>query len=152
MLVIPADYLGVAFGAMILVGVLLSVARPRFEAGTGAQFLGGVASGVMATTAGAGSPPLALVNQDRPGNEMRSTLALSFVVGTIMSLAVLLWVGLVRGWHILLTAELLPALLLGLMISNFAIPLLDGRWLRPALLLFAAAAAVVTILRSYLGG
>lgn len=152
LLVLPAGSLGTAFGLLILAGVIMSTVGPTFEAGNGAQFLGGVASGIMGTAAGIGSPPLALVNQTRPGAQLRSTLAISFVVGTLISLAALFRVGMVREWHLLFTLELLPGLLLGLLASNFAIPLLDRKWLRPALLIFAACAAVITILRSYLGG
>jgi uncharacterized membrane protein YfcA len=130
----------------------MSAVGPNFEAGNKAQFLGGVASGIMGTAAGIGSPPLALVNQNRPGAQLRSTLAISFVVGTLISLAALFRVGMVREWHILFALELLPALLIGLLVSNFAIPLLDRKWLRPALLTFAGCAAAITILRGYLGG
>lgn len=150
LLVIPVSSLGIAFGLMILAGVIMSMLSPNFEAGNGAQFLGGVASGIMGTAAGIGSPPLALVNQNRPGTELRSTLAISFVVGTMLSLVALFSVGVVREWHVLFALELLPALLLGLLVSSFAIPLLDKQWLRPTLLAFAACAAGVTILRSYL--
>jgi uncharacterized protein len=86
------------------------------------------------------------------GSQLRSTLAISFVVGTLISLAALFRVGMVREWHVLFALELLPGLLLGLLASNFAIPLLDRKWLRPALLTFAGCAAAITILRSYLGG
>ena len=150
LLVIPVSSLGIVFGLLILAGVIMSMVGPSFEASNRAQFLGGVASGIMATAAGIGSPPLALVNQNRPGTELRSTLAISFVVGTMLSLVALFGVGMVRGWHALFALELLPALLLGLLVSSFAIPLLDGRWMRPALLVFAACAAGVTILKGYL--
>lgn len=150
LLVIPVSSLGIAFGLLILAGVIMSTLGPNFEAGSRAQFLGGVASGIMGTAAGIGSPPLALVNQNRPGKELRSTLAISFVVGTALSLIALFSVGMVQEWHALFALQLLPALLLGLLVSTIAIPLLDKRWLRPALLAFAACAAGVTILRSYL--
>jgi uncharacterized membrane protein YfcA len=140
LLALPASSLGTAFGLLILAGVIMSAVGPNFEAGNKAQFLGGVASGIMGTAAGIGSPPLALVNQNRPGAQLRSTLAISFVVGTLISLAALFRVGMVREWHILFALELLPALLLGLLASNFAIPLLDRKWLRPALLTFAGCA------------
>jgi uncharacterized membrane protein YfcA len=154
LVVLPASSLGTAFGILILVGVVMSTVGPSFEARKGAQFLGGVASGIMGTmgtAAGIGSPPLALVNQNRPGAQLRSTLAISFVVGTLISLAALFRVGMVREWHVLFALELLPGLLLGLLASNFAIPLLDRKWLRPALLTFAGCAAAITILRSYFG-
>lgn len=150
LLIIPASSLGIVFGLLILAGVVMSMAGPTFEAGSREQFLGGVASGIMATAAGIGSPPLALVNQNRPGTEIRSTLAMSFVIGTMLSLVALFAVGMVRGWHVLFALELSPALLLGLLVSSFAIPLIEGRWMRPALLVFAACAAGVTVMRGFL--
>lgn len=151
LLVIPATYLGMVFGFLILIGVIMSMRGPNFKGGSLVQLLGGLASGIMGTAAGIGSPPLALINQNRPGAELRSTLAISFVVGTLVSLAALFSVGMVHEWHALLALKLLPGLLLGLLVSNFAIPLLDRKWLRPAVLGFAACAAVLTILKSYLG-
>lgn len=152
LLVLPTGFLGTAFGLLILAGVIMSIVAPNFEAGNRAQFLGGVASGIMGTAAGIGSPPLALVNQNRPGAQLRSTLAISFVVGTLISLAVLFRVGMVREWHVLFALELLPGLLLGLLASYFAIPLIDRKWLRPALLTFAGCAAAITILKGFLDG
>lgn len=149
---IPASSLAVIFGLLILAGVVMSAFGPNFKPGNGAQFLGGIASGIMGTATGIGSPPLALVNQGRPGAELRSTLAISFVVGTSISLVVLFGVGMVHKWHILLAIKLLPGLLVGLWASNSAISHLDARWLRPALLAFAAVSAIVTILRSSMDG
>lgn len=144
---IDASSLSLVLGALILAGVIMSVLGPGFKARNTTQLLGGVASGIMGTAAGMGSPPLALVNQDRPGAELRSTLALSFVVGGIVSLAALAAAGRVHGWHALLALELLPGLLFGLWASAFAAPLLDKRWLRPAVLVFAAGSAVAAVAR-----
>ena len=69
----------------------------------------------------------------------------------MISLVALFSVGMVREWHALLALVLLLGLLLGFLSSNFAIPLVDRKWLRPAVLSFAACAAMLTILRSYLG-
>lgn len=149
LLVIPANSLGVVFGLLILAGVIMSVLGPSFKARGRVQFLGGIASGIMGTAAGIGGPSLALINQSRLGAELRSTLAMSFVVGTVLSLAVLSSIGKVLEWHALFALALLPALLLGLLASNLTIPLLDKRWLRPALLVFAAGSAIVTILRGW---
>ena len=80
---------------------------------------------------------------------MRSTLSVSFVVGIVMSLAGLALAGKVHGWHFLLALQLLPGLLVGLWSSRWVIRYLDDRWLRPAVLTFAAVAGLaVTFLGS----
>jgi hypothetical protein len=105
-----------------------------------------MASGITSTTAAIGGAPLALVYQDRSGAELRSTLAISFVVGIMMSLGGLALAGKVEGWHLVLALELLPALLVGLWASRWAVKSLDERWLRPAVLTFAAVAGLVVVL------
>jgi uncharacterized membrane protein YfcA len=74
---------------------------------------------------------------------LRSTLSVSFVVGIVMSLAGLALAGKVQGWHFLLALQLLPGLLLGLWASRWVVKSLDERWLRPAVLMFAAVAGLV---------
>jgi uncharacterized protein len=86
------------------------------------------------------------VYQDRSGAELRSTLAISFVVGIIMSLVGLGLAGKVEGRHVVLALELLPGLFVGLWASQWVAKRLDERWLRPTVLMFAALAGVVIIL------
>jgi uncharacterized membrane protein YfcA len=59
-----------------------------------------------------------------------------------MSLAGLALAGKVQGWHFLLALQLLPGLLVGLWSSRWVIRYLDERWLRPAVLTFAAVAGL----------
>jgi uncharacterized membrane protein YfcA len=144
---VPASLLAVVLGLLILAGVTMSVVGTRFKLRARNQLGAGLISGIMGTAAGIGGPPVALVYQDRPGAELRSTLSLAFVVGVIMSLVALAIAGKVEEWHVLFALELLPGLLLGLLASNFAAPFLDKRWLRPAVLTFAAVSAVVVIVK-----
>jgi uncharacterized protein len=145
LLVIPAASLGVVFGALILIGVAMSVLSGGFEVRRATQFSGGVASGIMGTVAGMGSPPLALVYQSKPGGELRSTLAVSFVVGISLSLVVLAFLGEVKAWHLLFALGLSPGMLFGLWASGLVKHFVDKRWLRPAILAFAAVSSAVAI-------
>ena len=144
---VPASLLAVVLGLLILAGVTMSVVGTRFKLRARNQLVAGFFSGIMGTAAGIGGPPVALVYQDRPGAELRSTLSLAFVVGVIMSLVALIIAGKVEEWHVLFAFELLPGLLLGLLASNFAAPFLDKRWLRPTILTFATVSAVVVIVK-----
>lgn len=150
LLVVPPDSLGLLFGLLILAGVVMSVRSGGFEARSGTQFAGGVASGVMGTAAGMGSPPLALVYQGRPGGELRSTLAVSFVVGVVTSLVVLALLGKVSAWHLLFALGLSPGMLLGLWASGTVTSFVDHRWLRPAVLAFAAVSSLAAIAKGLL--
>jgi hypothetical protein len=145
--VVPDSGLSVLVGVMILLGVGLSVGgldiRPRPWVNVGA----GVLSGVMGTTSAIGGPALAVVYQNRPGPELRSTLALSYLTGIVIAVGALAAVGRVEGWHLKLALELVPALLAGLWLSFRLSSALDRGWLRPAVLAFAAASGVVIVIR-----
>lgn len=143
---VPAGFLSALFGGIVLAAVLVSVSRPRIRLRGRTKFVGGLASGAMGTAGGIGGPPLALVYQERSGPEIRSTLAVAFAVGTTISLVALFLVGRVGGEHLSLTLQLLPALLLGLLFARWMSPLLDGRWTRPAILLFAAVCGIAAVL------
>ncbi|MBA2312495.1 MAG: sulfite exporter TauE/SafE family protein [Actinobacteria bacterium] len=143
--IVPDDDLAVLMGSIILVAVVVSAFAPDFESRSGAHLSAGVASGVMGTAAALGGPPLALAYQSRPGPVLRATLSASFVIGALMSLTGLLIVGRIDGSHARLAVELLPGVALGLWLSKRTIHLLDRRWLRPAILIFAGAAGIVTV-------
>jgi uncharacterized protein len=140
---IPTSLLSVLVGLLITAVALLSFFNPNFEVSNKTRLAGGIASGITSTTAAIGGPPLALIYQDRSGAELRSTLSISFVVGIVMSLVGLAFAGRVQGWHLLLALQLLPGLLVGLWASRWVIKYLDERWLRPAVLIFAALAGLV---------
>jgi uncharacterized membrane protein YfcA len=148
---IPRDSLSVLVGVFVLVAVGLSAAAPEFEMRRSTVLAAGVAAGVMGTAAAIGGPPMALAYQNRPGDELRSTLAISFVVGGAMSLTGLAFAGRLEGWHALLALRLLPALAVGLVASRYIVRWVDGRWLRPAVLAFAALAGAAAIVRGVLG-
>lgn len=149
--VVPDDSLARFLGVFIIVAVLASFVGPSFSPTRIAQLSGGVASGIMSTAAALGGPPLALVNQRSSGPKLRSTLALSFLVGIIMSLTVLAVAGNVAFWHLILALKLLPALILGLISSHWIASLLDERWLRPAVLGFAAFAGLLVLILGSVG-
>jgi uncharacterized membrane protein YfcA len=151
LLAVPSSSLSILFGSMIVVAVLLSALGPGLEAEPRTQFVGGVASGVMGTAAAIGGPALAVVYQRRSGPELRSTLALSFVVGLLLSLAALGVAGEVHGWQAVLALWLVPAMVVGIVLSPVLAARLDTRWLRPAVLAFAAVAGVAAIVEASLG-
>ncbi len=72
-------------------------------------------------------------------------------MGTAISLLVLALAERVGLDHLLLALELLLALLLGLWGAGFFARLLSRRWLRPALLLFAAVSGFAALLLGIAG-
>ena len=139
--------LEILFGVVILSVVLISAMRPAIEPTTSAKFAGGTASGLFATTAAIGGPPIAVLYQGRPGPEVRSTMGAIFAFGSVLSLLALIPAGRLRGDHFLLAALLLIPAAIGFAISTPLARFLEGRWFRPSLLLFAAAGGLMAVVR-----
>jgi uncharacterized protein len=99
----------------------------------------------MGTATSIGGPPLALLYQHHEGPVLRSTLAVVFGIGTLISIAGLAVGGEVHGWQVLLALALVPGIGVGLVAGRFLARRLDARWLRPAVLAVAAIAAVLAI-------
>lgn len=144
---VPLASFEAVVGALVLAAVAISVVGPGFAMRGRTRTIAGFAAGTFGTAVGIGGPPLALVYQGRPGPELRSTLAVSFVTGLGVSLAALAVAGRVERWHLILALELLPALAVGLVAARAAARLLDERWLRPAVLTYAAVAGAIAVLR-----
>jgi uncharacterized protein len=147
---VPPRTLSAVFGLLILAAVLATLMRPPSHANGPKRFLAGLASGIMATGAGVGGPPVALVYGDRSGPELRSTLAVFFLGGLVVSLTTLALAHMVSAWQVLLALQLVPALGLGLVLSRYSATFLDRRFLRPCILGFAFLSGIAAILRALL--
>jgi uncharacterized membrane protein YfcA len=137
--------LSVLTGLAVLVAVGVSVGSATVPLTRPTTVAAGVASGAMGTATSIGGPPLALLYQHHEGPVLRSTLAVTFGIGTLVSLAGLAVAGEVYGWQVLLALALVPGIGIGLVASRYLARRLDGRWLRPAVLTVAALAAVLAI-------
>jgi uncharacterized membrane protein YfcA len=144
---VSPDTLSVLLGAGVIVAVGMSTLTANIPVNGVTATTAGFASGAMGTATSIGGPPLALLYQHHEGPVLRATLAVAFAVGTVLSLAGLAIAGAIESWHVVLAAALLPGLLAGLALSRALVHRLDRAWLRPAVLGFAAIAAVIAIVQ-----
>lgn len=79
-MLVPDDYLSVLFGSLVVVAALASSSNPKIDLSNRTRVTGGIVSEVMGTAAGIGGPPLALIYQNREGQEIRATLAVAFAM------------------------------------------------------------------------
>ena len=149
--VVSGATLSVLLGSGVLVAVALTTFSGPVAVNRVTTAAAGFASGVMGTATSIGGPPMALLYQHHEGAVLRSTLAWAFAFGTALSLTGLLIGGVVHLWQLALAAALLPALAIGLAVSAFVVGRIEGRWLRPAVLAFAAITAVWAIVRGLTG-
>lgn len=137
------------FGVLVLSAVGMSRLHGAKHATAGVLIGAGFFSGLMNITTTMGGPPVVLALQALPGNRFRATLALYFLVIGTISLFVLphsVQLDLAKSIRGL---ELMPAVLLGLWSAGPFERWLDAGRTRVAVLLLAAAAGGVLIVRSW---
>lgn len=144
---VPTSSLNLLIGGSTVLGALASLAAPSFTPGRPTQVIAGAVTGITETATGVGGPPLVLIYQHRAAPVLRSTVALCFLVGEIISLLVLLVAGKVDRDQLRTAALLLPAVGLGALASHFVHHRVGGPRLRIAVLVFALASGIALLLR-----
>lgn len=142
---IPERDLGLFVGLATVLAAVVSLAAPAFTPGRAAYVGAGAVTGLTETATGVGGPPLALVYQHRPPAELRSTVAVCFLVGEVASLLLLFATGEGRpadlGWALALA----PAIAVGAWLSRLVHHRFDARRMRLFVLVFALVSGAVLI-------
>jgi uncharacterized membrane protein YfcA len=148
LVVLSASHLNLLIGISTIAAAAVTLAMPVFRPGRGVYVAAGLITGVTETATGIGGPPLALVYQHHPVAVMRSTIAMCFLVGELISLAFLWHGGRVDAAQLAQAAPLLPALLLGTALSQLVHRRVDAGALRTFVMLFSIASGVLLVARA----
>ncbi|EFQ82935.1 hypothetical protein HMPREF0063_12144 [Aeromicrobium marinum DSM 15272] len=143
--------LGVGIGLIVLAAVLLTARTVVVPITRRTLGVAGFVSGVTGTATSIGGPPFALLYQRRPPRQIRTTLAVFFLVGAAMSLVGLGISGELTRDELMVAVAMLPALLVGFAISGPLRRRLPTEVVRPLVLLVSGASAVVLVVRSLVG-
>jgi uncharacterized protein len=145
---LTTSQLRILIGASTVLAAVATLIAPSFTPGRRALVAAGVITGVTETATGIGGPPLALVYQHRAPATLRSTLALCFLLGQLMSLAFLATAGRATGaqlgWALMLT----PSLVIGATLSHRVHGRVGGRALRAFVLIFAVVSGALLLVRA----
>jgi uncharacterized membrane protein YfcA len=139
------------FAALILAAVGLSLSGLRVVPTRRNLFLAGSASGFMGTLTAVGTPPLAIVYQYAPGAEVRANLSAFFAVGGFISILSLAGFGAFGLNDLALSLQLLPAMVLGYLLSPLLARHTDRGWMRPAMLALCIGAAALLLVKGVAG-
>ncbi len=148
LLVVNLHQLSLLIGWSTLIAAVVALLSPSFDLGRAGLGLVGLITGVTETSTGVGGPPLALAYQHKSGAVLRSTVALCFLVGEVISLIVLMIGGKVGSDTLLVSVQMLPFLVLGSYASKFVHHRLDGPLLRYLVLGFSSISGIVVILQA----
>ena len=140
--------LSIAVGVMVLLAVVLTVRAVEVPVTRTSLAVAGFVAGVAGTTTSIGGPPVALLYQHRSPQQIRSTLAVFFTLGALISLVVLGLGGGLVGHAVLVGLTLTPMLLLGHLLGGRLHGVLPARGGRYAVLGICAASALVLLVRS----
>jgi hypothetical protein len=144
----PPAGLGIALGLMVLLSVLLTVRRVELPVSPGTLSAAGFVSGVTGTATSIGGPPMAILYQHRPPPQIRSTLGLFFVIGAALSLVGLGVAGRLEPATFLLAMTMIPALVLGFLISRVVGRRVPAHRIRIGVLVVSGLSAVAVLVRS----
>jgi len=148
LMIVAADKWPKLFAVFILAAVALSASGIHIPVTRRNLVAAGIISGVMGTISGIHGPPMALLYQREPGNIVRATLAIFFVMAYAIALIALGTIGLFGKKELLLGLTLAPGVIAGYIVARFSTKLLDrGYWLRLAILTVASLSAIALIFR-----
>lgn len=148
---LPLRLMGLVVSVVVLVAVLMTWRAVRIPVTRPSLVLAGLASGFAGTATAIGGPPMAILYQHRPPRQIRTTLAVYFLIGAGLSLTGLGIGGQLRWHDAALAAGLLPLLVLGSVAGAWLRPRLATHHVRPAVLLVCASSALVLGIRSIVG-
>ena len=145
---LSASHLSLFVGLSTVAAALVTLMMPAFLPGRRAFVAAGLVTGITETATGIGGPPLALVYQHQAPPTVRSTIALCFLVGELVSLVTLLATGRVDASQLTAATSLLPALLIGAGLSRVVHHRIDARFLRAFVQVFAIVSGVALLVHA----
>jgi uncharacterized membrane protein YfcA len=147
---VAPDRIGLFVGIAVLAGVTITASGFHLPLRPGTLFGAGTLAGFFGTTTSVGGPPMALVYQREPGPRIRGTLSAFFVVGVIVSLIGLHFVGRYGAPEWQLSGLVAPAPVIGFALSQRSARWVDQGRTATAVLIASAVAGVLVVLRELL--
>jgi uncharacterized membrane protein YfcA len=148
---LPASGLAWLVAIVVLVGALLACLGWAPIPGRRNLVVAGLASGVMGTATSIGGAPMALIWRRSEGARLRGTMSAFFLVSSVVSLAALFVAGALNFSAVRLVLWMLPAMLVGYLLSRVVGRHLDRRGLSIAALLASTFGALLLIGRQIIG-
>jgi uncharacterized membrane protein YfcA len=145
---VPVDNLGIVFGTVILLGILITVSGIEMRRTRVSAAVSGALAGAMGTSSGIGAPLLALFYQKEKGPRVRATLAVLYTGASVLILIILYGFGQFTGEDMRTGAMLIPGFLIGYWVANHFTAQIDRGGTRIAVLCVSSAAAIALIIRS----
>lgn len=146
--VISQGHLSLLIGSSTVLAAAVTLCAPSFLPGRLSFLAAGVVTGVTETATGIGGPPLALVFQHHNAPILRSTIALCFALGEIISLAMFFALGRIHSGLVTPALALVPFVMIGAHLSQHSRRFLDGKKLRLFVIAFAILSGTLLVVQA----
>jgi uncharacterized membrane protein YfcA len=146
---VPPEQLGFLIGGVTILAAVVSLAVPTFTPNRPALLVASAATGASETASDIGGPPYALVYQHRPAPELRSTVALCFLIGETVSLIGLAISGRLAGPGLNTSLWLSPVVVAGVWLSSKLHQRVGRSGLRLGIFVFAVVSRAIVVLRAF---
>ena len=144
--VLATDQLKMAVGVFTILAAAIALFMPKFTPNKKLSINVGVVTGITETSTGIGGPPLALYYQFASAPVLRSSVAVCFLFGELLSLVFLAAANKISVEHLVMTGYLLPFLVVGTLLARFTHNLLNAKLLRMSVLVFSLISGVYLLL------
>jgi len=150
LLVLSSRVLDIAIAVIVLLAVVIIGSGVAVHRTRTAGFGTGVVSGITGIVGAIGGPPVGILYRDTPGPLMRSTVAVVFSVGLLMSIGLRAVGGKVAATDLEIAILLLPAMVIGFAASNRLKDRFKGPGIRRGILFISTLAAATLLLQGIL--
>lgn len=144
----PGRGLGLMVAVMVLVSVWFTFHAVEVRQTPLTLFGAGLAAGTTGTAVAVGGPPMAIVTAHRPPREVRVTLSLFFVVGSVFSLVVFAWQDALPTASMTLGVAYLPLVALAYPLGTWANRRVPRDAFRRGVLVLCTISALVLLVKS----
>jgi len=142
---LPTQQLGLFFGLSLLAAVVLSWQMIAIPLNRLSLSIGGFMSGLFGTATSVGGPPIAMVYMEEKRTTARNEIAAFFLIGTPISILMLIAQGGFGLLEVAMTVKMLPALLLGWWFGIRLDRLIQPGTAKPAILAVSLLSALAVI-------
>ena len=142
------DHLGLIFGSLILISVATSLKVKSFTLSPTANYLGGLAAGVMGAMAAVGGQILAMLFQNHPLESIKSTLAFLYTLFSIATLAIFYYFGQFSYEQMISGLYMMPGFLIGFFVAPLFSKYFNPKYAKPVVLGMATLGSINLIYQS----
>ena len=144
------DTVSIAVAMIVLLAVMLSLLGLTIPIRRGTLFGAGLAAGIMGTLTAIGAPPMAMLYQREAPRRSRAMQSTFFLFGMVVSIAALIWAGLIGAAQVWFAVAAAPAIVAGTVLAQPMARFVGQAMVRPMALGFSTVAALILLVKTVL--